>query len=88
MSEKKLDVNFNWSDYPDAEARLEALRDRDLEVASIAKGLQMRSRITHLESENAQLRSMESVWLTNRTGRLYFMIPRSLLKFFRRLTSR
>lgn len=86
MSDKNLDID--WVDFPDAEKRLELLRDRDFEVASIAKGLQMRSRITYLENENAQLRAMESVWLTNRTGRLYFMIPRSLLKFFRKLTSR
>ena len=86
MSDKSSEID--WKNFPDAEARLEQLRGRDLEVANIAMGLQMRARISQLENENAQLRAMESVWLTNRTGRLYFMIPRSLLRVFRRLTSR
>jgi hypothetical protein len=85
ISEEKLDVN--WKNYPDAEARLEKLRSRDVEVASISQALQMRSRISHLEAEIAQLRSMESIWLTNRIGRLYFLIPRKFIKLFRRIVS-
>ena len=82
---KSLDIN--WKELPGAESRLEALRARDLEVSEIAQGIQMRSRITNLELEIAQLRSMEGVWLTNRIGRLYFSIPRRLLRLFRRIVS-
>lgn len=85
MTDKNLDIN--WNDLPDAESRLELLRKRDVEVANISKGLQMRSRIHHLEAENAHLRSMESIWLTNRIGRLYFAVPRRFLKLFRRIIS-
>lgn len=85
MTDKNLDIN--WNNMPDAESRLELLRKRDVEVANISKGLQMRSRIHHLEAENAQLRSMESIWLTNRIGRLYFAVPRRFLKLFRRIIS-
>jgi hypothetical protein len=85
MNNQNLDIN--WHDIPDAESRLELLRKRDVEVAEISRGLQMRARINHLEAENAQLRSMESIWLTNRIGRLYFAVPRRFLKFFRRMIS-
>jgi hypothetical protein len=85
MTDKNLDIN--WNNMPDAESRLELLRKRDVEVAKISKGLQMRSRIHHLEAENALLRSMESIWLTNRIGRLYFAVPRRFLKLFRRIIS-
>jgi len=80
-------LDIDWKEFPDAESRLDALRARDLEVSEIAKGIQMRSRITNLELEIAQLRSMEGVWLTNRIGRLYFSIPRRLLRLFRRIVS-
>ena len=79
--------DINLHEFPDAESRLEALRLRDLEVSEIAKGIQMRSRIINLEQEIAQLRAMEGVWLTNRIGRLYFMIPRRMLGLFRRIVS-
>lgn len=85
MREEQFDLD--WKNYPDAEARLEVLRQRDLEVASISKGLQMRSRISDLEKEIVQLRSMERIWLTNRIGRLYFLIPRRFLTLFRRIVS-
>ena len=86
MNKEILDIN--WADFPDAESRIDTLRKRDVEVSSISKGLQMRTRISQLETENALLKSMEAEWLLNRTGRLYFMIPRSLLKLFRKITSR
>ena len=70
---------------PDVKAKLEELRQRDVEVASIARGLQMRTRITKLENEIEQLRAVEATWLANRLSRLYFMIPRRLLKLLRRV---
>lgn len=80
------EFDFDWQDVDEAELKLGSLRDRDLQVAAIAKGLNMRSRITQLEEEIAQLRSMEKAWITNRTGRLYFSIPRAFLKIFRKFT--
>ncbi len=41
----------------DQEERLQQLRERDLEIASIAQGLQMRTRISELENENKLLRT-------------------------------
>jgi len=41
----------------DQEERLKQLRERDLEIASIAQGLQMRTRIIELENENKLLRT-------------------------------
>ena len=67
-----------WQNLPEAEKRLQILRDRDLEIAKIALGLQMRTRITSLEQENVRLRSMERVWAMSRIRRIYFSIPRLL----------
>jgi hypothetical protein len=79
--------NIRWKNFPEAEVRLEELRERDIEISNISKGLQMRARINQLEGEIAQLRSMEGIWLTNRIGRLYFAIPRRFLRLFRRIIS-
>jgi hypothetical protein len=68
--------NVVWQDLPGAEDRLEQLRDRDLELSQITLGLQMRTRITTLEQENAVLRSMEKTWSMSRVSRLYFTLPR------------
>ena len=79
--------NFTWQDLPDAQERLEKLRDRDLEISRIALGLQMRTRITSLEQENAVLRSMRENWTQSRVSRLYFSLPRlfrSIVKKFSR----
>ena len=65
-----------WQNLPEAEKRLQVLRDRDLEISKIAMGLQMRTRITSLEQENERLRSMEKVWAMSRIRKLYFSIPR------------
>ena len=80
MSRESLRVS--WSEVSDGEARLEELRVRDVEVANLAMGLQMRTRITNLEAEVAYLRSMERIWLGNRLSRLYFLAPRALIRLF------
>jgi hypothetical protein len=41
----------------DLEKHIERLRQRDLEVASIALGIQMRQRISQLEDENTLLKA-------------------------------
>jgi len=64
-----------WQEQPNSEQRLQELRDRDLEIAKIALGLQMRTRITNLENENASLRSMQGAWTMSRISRFYFTIP-------------
>ena len=46
----------NKNQLPDQEKRLRQLQERDLEITSIAQGLQMRTRITFLEEENQLLR--------------------------------
>ena len=68
--------NFTWQDIPDAESRLNQLREQDLEISKIALGLQMRTRITTLEQENAVLRTMRENWTLSRVSRLYFSLPR------------
>jgi hypothetical protein len=68
--------NINWQELPDAEARLNELRDRDLEVSKIAIGLQMRTKITTLEQEISILRTMRETWTLSRVSRLYFSLPR------------
>jgi hypothetical protein len=47
-----------WTNQPDAQARLQALRDRDLELANIAQGLGMRERITELSAELHELKAL------------------------------
>jgi hypothetical protein len=64
-----------WQEQPNSEQRLQELRDRDLEIAKIALGLQMRTRITALENENAALQSLRNVWSMSRISKLYFTIP-------------
>jgi hypothetical protein len=75
-----------WQKLPEAEKRLQALRDRDLEISKIAMGLQMRTRITSLEQENERLRSMEKVWAMSRIRKLYFSIPRLFRGLIRKLS--
>jgi hypothetical protein len=75
-----------WQNLPEAEKRLRALRDRDLEISKIAMGLQMRTRITSLEQENERLRSMEKVWAMSRIRKLYFSIPRLFRGLIRKLS--
>ena len=75
LSSSRLPIMIVWQEQPDPEKRLEELRNRDLELAKIALGLQMRSRITNLENENASLRAMQSAWTMSRVSRLYFTIP-------------
>jgi len=64
-----------WQDEPNSEQRLQELRDRDLEIARVALGLQMRTRITTLENENTILQSLRDVWSMSRISKLYFTIP-------------
>ena len=64
-----------WQEQPNSEQRLQELRDRDLEIAKIAVGLQMRTRITALENDNAALQSLRNVWSMSRISKLYFTIP-------------
>jgi hypothetical protein len=75
-----------WQNLPEAEKRLQALRDRDLEISKIAMGLQMRTRITSLEQENERLRSMEKVWAMSKIRKLYFSIPRLFRGLIRKLS--
>jgi hypothetical protein len=72
-----------WQESPNAEARLDDLRQRDLEISKISLGLQMRTRITTLEQENASLSTMRENWAMSRVSRLYFTFPtvfRALLR--------
>jgi hypothetical protein len=78
--------NINWHELPKAEDRLIELRKRDLEVSRIALGLQMRTRITTLEQENAILRSMRETWTLSRVSRLYFSLPRFLRALFKKFS--
>jgi hypothetical protein len=56
MATKKKEIEtIDWLSVNDGEARLEALRARDLEITRIAQGLSMRQRITEVEAENARL---------------------------------
>jgi hypothetical protein len=64
-----------WQEQPNSEQRLQELRDRDLEIAKIALGLQMRTRITALENENATLQNLRDAWSMSRISKLYFTIP-------------
>ncbi len=66
----------NWQDYPDGEERLSQLRARDLEIAKISLGLQMRTRISRLEHEVKLLRAMEDSWISSRMSRVYFLATR------------
>ena len=81
----KLSQNLFWENTPDAEERLQELRTRDLEVAKIAHGLQMRTRITDLENEIAILRTIEKDWKLRRLSKLYFTAPRILRALLRRI---
>ena len=76
---------MNFQDIPDGEARLQDLRNRDLEIARLALGLQMRTRITNLENENRVLKSMEKTWSMSRVSALYFSLPKLMRKVLNRL---
>jgi hypothetical protein len=65
-----------FQDNPNAEERLKELRNRDLELAKISLGLQMRTRISRLEHENRVFRKMEGAWILSRFSRLYFLATR------------
>ncbi len=76
---------ITWQKLPDAEQRLSELRQRDLEIASIALGLQLRTKLTSLEQEVLILRSIEKSWSQSRISKLYFSIPRILRALLRRI---
>jgi len=76
----------HWDEFPDANVRFEELRQRDVEIVKISQGLQMRTRITKLENELAQLRALEKQWVGNRLSRLYYLVPRKLIGLLRRFT--
>jgi hypothetical protein len=80
--------NLIWKSLPGAEERLEELRKRDLEVANIAHGLQMRMRITDLENEIHVLRSIEKAWKLSRLSRLYFKTPSILRSIIQRIKAK
>ena len=71
----------DWSEFSEGEEKLQELMNQDLVVAELAQTLQLKLRVEQLELEVAQLRALESVWLGNRISRLYFAIPRKLLRF-------
>jgi len=77
---------IHWAEFPDANARFEELRQRDVEIVKISQGLQMRTKITKLENELAQLRALEKRWVGNRLSRLYYLVPRKLIALLRRVT--
>ena len=78
-------VETDWRDVQNGEERLKILRDRDLEVSSIAQGLYMRTRITNLELEVSELRALQDEWVGTRLSRLYLRIPRRIHSFFSRI---
>jgi len=82
---KNLIKNINWQNVSDAEERLERLRARDVEIASLAINLQMRSRITNLEREVSLLKSMQNTWILSRFSRLYFKLTRAVRYLFNRV---
>jgi hypothetical protein len=82
---KNLIKNINWQKLPDAEERLDHLRARDVEIASLAINLQMRSRINNLEGELAVLKSMQDSWVLSRFSRLYFKITRAIKRVLNRV---
>lgn len=63
-----------WQDLPNSEERLQQLRDRDIEISKLAIGLQMRTRITALENENAMFRNMEKTWKVSKLKKTYLSI--------------
>jgi hypothetical protein len=74
----------------DLEERLESLRMRDLEVASISMGIQMRSRISRLEEENEILRAALVACTEENDARLATLSWKitSPLRYLRRLINR
>jgi len=82
---KKLIKSIDWQKTPDAEERLENLRARDVEIASLAINFQMRSRINDLEREVTLLKSMQNAWILSRFSRLYFKITRVIRRVLNRV---
>jgi hypothetical protein len=76
-----------WQSNPNAEERLEELRKRDLEVARIAQGLQMRTTISNLEHQIKMLRSMEDSWKLSRLSKIFFKLSRLFSVIRNRLPS-
>jgi hypothetical protein len=80
--------DLDWAEVKNSEEMLSALRDKDNNVADLGKVLFMRNRITQLEKELSHYKSLEHIWHTNRIGRLYYGIPRSLISLFRKIVSK
>lgn len=83
---KKLFTNVHFHELPDAEERMNDLRARDMEIASLSTNFQMRSRINSLEREVSVLTSIHDTWVLTRFNRLYFNLTR-LAKLTRRILS-
>jgi len=81
----KRNEPISWQDVPNAEERFKKLRDRDLELTNLALGLQMRTRITALEHENAMLRQMEKTWKISKLRKVFLRIPGFIRRIIKRL---
>jgi hypothetical protein len=75
---------ISWQDVPNAEERFQQLRDRDLELTNLALGLQMRTRITALEHENAMFRQIEKTWKISKLRKLFLRIPDLIRRIIKR----
>ena len=73
-----------WQDLPNSEERLQQLRDRDIEISKLAIGLQMRTRITALENENAMFRNMEKTWKVSKLKKAFFSISNLMRRAIKR----
>lgn len=73
-----------WQDLPNSEERLQQLRDRDIEISKLAIGLQMRTRITALENENAMFRNMEKTWKVSKLKKAYLSFSNLMRRVIKR----
>ena len=83
MNEKKNEP-ISWQDVPNAEERLQQLRDRDLELTNVALGLQMRTRITALEDENAMFRKLENTWKVSKLRKAFLSVSSLIRRIVKR----
>jgi hypothetical protein len=83
MNDKRKEP-VSWQDAPNAEERFQQLRDRDLELTNLALGLQMRTRITSLENDNAMLRQMEKTWKISKLRKVFLGIPDLIRRIVKR----
>jgi hypothetical protein len=73
-----------WQNLPNSEERLQQLRDRDIEISKLAIGLQMRTRITALENQNAMFRNMEKTWKISKLKKATLSISNLMRRVIKR----